>query len=82
MKKIGKEHYRLSTGKDIFPNCGYIGLCIDDDHAKISTGYDSRLTTDDEEHDDLTIEEKLELAAFMAGEWSKYRRKLDEQKIG
>ena len=73
MEKVNEEKYLLSTGKEIWVNNGYIGLCIQNEYAKISTGYDDKLCTDAEEyHCDLNIDEQKEIAEHMIKEWTAY----------
>jgi len=81
MKKIEEEIFELSTGKFIYPNCGFIGLALNNNGiSSLSGGYDEVYECFSEGErivePDLTIDEAKEVAEYMIEEWTKFRDSL------
>jgi hypothetical protein len=72
------DKYIFSTGKEIEPNCNYIGI---NEEMNVSEGYDGAiyLPEDDDEFcvidNKLTKDECVELAYYMIGQWQKFKVK-------
>jgi len=60
----------FSTGKGIYTNCGFVGICPkgEDGVWWMSEGYDGYI-----DHEELTDEEKKELADYMIGLWQQFK---------
>ena len=75
-----EEGYKLSTGKVIEPNNGFIGLS-EKDGFDLCEGYDGYYFTEkylilEDENPDLTNEEVKEIAIYMSKLWMKYYNSL------
>ena len=64
-----REHdeFILSNGKRVFANCYILGIGQDSKEISISGGYDQGIDSDD-----LTLEEKRELATYAIGLWTRW----------
>lgn len=77
---IDGEVLVFSTGKRIYANRGIIGLSeeiISDEYDLFAEGYDGMVyrnytSVDGERVSTLTNEEKIELAEYMIGLWTKF----------
>lgn len=79
MKRLARDHYELSTGRQFYANRGLIGLAqngSDDEGATpsgftVSYGYDGYVDLDpfDEDERAWTVDERRELAEFMIAQW-------------
>lgn len=79
MKIINRHSYLLSTGKEMHPNRGIIGL-TETEGLKIYEGYDGSWTTEKEALEDedieLTNKELKEIALYMSQLWHKFASEL------
>ena len=79
MVLIKKDTYKLSTGKEIHPNCGIIGIS-EDSEFHIFEGYDGSYNIESDDVDpefvDLTKEEGKEIALYMSSVWQKLADRL------
>lgn len=64
MKRSG-DTIILSSGKILMANCGVIGL---DAYGQVFSGYDDNIDTED-----LTPQERIELADYMISEWEAFK---------
>ena len=66
MSEMKREHdqFILSNGKRVFANCYILGIGKDSEGISISGGYDQGIDSDD-----LTLEEKRELATYAIDLW-------------
>jgi len=74
MKRINEDSYLLSTGKEISPKCGIIGL-KEVSGFGIFEGYDGQLNIEDKEglfQHDITKEEAKEIALYMVEMWKRF----------
>jgi hypothetical protein len=60
--------YILSTGKEISANCSILGISPE---LELHEGYDGRIY-----EEDLTPEEKLEIAEYAIALWQQYKDKI------
>ena len=67
--KIKDDKVIFSTGKEKYANNGIIGLSPELD---ITEGYDGGF---EEDEDDLTKEEQIELAEYMIEAWARFKEK-------
>lgn len=70
------EGYRLSSGRDLETNGGFISMTrTDDGQFQIATGYDDLLWTDGRVYESApwTPAERRELADFMIAQWTAYK---------
>jgi hypothetical protein len=65
MKRIDSDHYVLTTGREIFANCGFVGINA---RLELSHGYDGDIET----FNPLTVAERYELAIYMIRLWLEY----------
>lgn len=79
MKLINTDSYLLSTGKEIHPNCGIIGL-TEVKGLKIYEGYDGSWIAENEiegtaytkDDIELTNKELKEIALYMRDLWNRF----------
>lgn len=76
MKLKDRDTYELSTGREIYANCGIIGLASDDDEPDtIYDGYDGSIYYHHQRLSGgnvLTDAERVEIAVFMIDLWRDY----------
>lgn len=77
--KYNDGNYILSTGRDIYANCGFIGI---NNEMELSEGYDGGFTMPEDDWIEfeyrLTNAECVEIAEYMIGQWQKFREKYSE----
>jgi hypothetical protein len=78
MKKIDKETYRLSSGREFYANGGLVSLAQNDDGTfEIREGYDGSVDIEANEYDDeqkaWSPEERRELADYMIALWTSFK---------
>ena len=62
---IRGDMIRLSTGREIYANCGFLGIS---ENMELSEGYDGTIDTGD-----LSTAEKHELANYVIGLWTRWK---------
>jgi hypothetical protein len=72
---------KLKSGREIYANCGAVGINEDDDGFQISQGYDGRipwphLDCDQPDPTDLTADDMRELADILIDRWTRFRASL------
>ena len=79
--EISEDKTIFSTGKEVYTNCGIIGLSLSDpadSDWQVSEGYDGGFGGYCTE--DLTSEERVELANYMIDLWQQFKAKYDNNK--
>lgn len=84
MEFIGSGKYKLSTGKEIVTWSSVIGLGNSENVEAIPYGYDGSLLIDYEREEpesalELTPEEAIEVAEYMAEQWKELANNIKEK---
>ena len=74
MERIGRDRFKLTTGREFGAHQGIIGLQVDAPSG-VYGGYDEQifLESSDDEEPAWTIEERAELADYMIARWTLWR---------
>lgn len=69
--KLNNDIFKLSTGKEIYANCGILGICEYGKKISISGGYDQGIN---EEYENFTKEERQEIARYVINLWEEWAK--------